>query len=377
MELNNDMALGDVKLCLYFGGFKHVNDIKRGDILMSKDSLPIIVINTEKKYNKMYEIIPEHNESFTIGETQKISLYNTATERIISISLEDYLIKDHEWKKNYYLIQNTINYQRTDIHNDPYLIGMVATSKAPLEMVIKQYLMNKLDSLSKYVNESVDLKLLNLSNINNDEIDQIYKSGMIPNDYLYTSRDNRVRLLQGIMDNKVNNMVPTIKRSRSRSLDRTQKSISKHIRSKSGQKPQVQVRKSLLAKTKDELKRAEPKKVDIRDIKSDTKKAERKDEKKGDQLNSTQPIPIRSKSNIPVLKKDQTTIATKNIESAKQIQFLARGLGYLCVYDGQLTITKPHLQLLKFKINELDMDQSVILHIDKSTQFVTNGCVTL
>lgn len=378
----------DTQLMLYFGGAKCAKHVWRGDILMSAQSQPLVVINTESKYDDLYEITPEYSDPFVIGAEQYITLYNSSIDNVTNVRLTDYLVKDHEWKRNYQLIQNPINFQRSNINNDPYLIGLMVGRNQPIETIIKHYLLTKLDSLSKYVNDSNDLKMLNLSDINNKELDEIHKTKLIPLNYLYNSHDNRMRLLHGIVSQEK----AVIKRSRSRSLDRLSNNNKTHQRSKSGYRPERLSRKA--QDNKDRFASKSPsarRSVVSLNSKSPTTKSSSKaptprtksparEQKNTDQLNTTQPIPIRytehkAKSQIPVLKKEQNTLNIDNDQAAKRIVDLVRGLGFICTYaDDQivlptdLTLKKDPL-VMKFKVKQLALSKSVNIEVNQTIQY--------
>lgn len=407
----------DTPLMLYFGGTKCAKHVWRGDILMSTESQPLVVVNTESKYDDLYEIMPEYSDSFVIGANQYIALYNASVDNVVHVRLADYLIKDHEWKRNYQLIQNSVNFQRSNINNDPYLIGLIIGRNQPMETIIKHYLLTKLDSLSKYVNDSNDLKMLNLSDINNKELDEIYRTKMIPLNYLYNSRDNRMRLLQGIISQEK----AVIKRSRSRSLDRVSnndKLNKTHQRSKSGYRPERMSRKAQMLEQNKErpitkspsrrsviekssttrsttfLRSASSRSASSRSTSSvstpRTKSPASREQKNTDKLNTTQPIPIKPKSQIPVLKKEQNVIKINNDQSAKRIVELIRGLGYICTYsDEQITLptdiqlSKKDITIMKFKTKQLQLNKSINIEINQQNNneqeisFLTGGYIGL
>lgn len=380
----------ETPLLMYFGGAKPAKMLKRGDILMLTNSQPSIVISIESKYDIMHTIVPDIGDSFVIGENQTITCYNGSTDRTISIKLEEYLLKDIEWKRNYQLVQYSVSYQRSNVKNDPYLIGLLVAKYAnTIEETIKFYLLNKLDSLSNFINTN-DLKSLNLSDINNGELDEIYKSGMIPDVYLYNARESRVRLLQGIVaaQKKPN-------RSRSRSLDRDSK---RKVHNRSASMHYQKSGRSLLAKSN--IKLEEKKTVHKRSIsRGGSRTNSPRGAKKSNKLSATQELkftnnsskklnvtdtftPVRNKSLIPVLRKSNDTVINVTNNNARQIEDLIRGLGYSCIRDGNsITIVgygdDPKLVTTKFKTIPNDNDKSINIQLSIMGNLMTSGYIGL
>jgi hypothetical protein len=403
----------DTDIKLYFGGSKQAADIKRGDILMSTTSQPLVVLGIESKHDVMYELRPilPNNNSFILGESHIIELYNTSTDRVIEISIADFLLKDVEWKKNYQLMQSTLNYPFADIKNDPYLIGLiVGSNNMRLEDIIKQYLLNKLDHLSKFVNETNDLKMLNLSDINDKELNNLLETRHIADEYLYNSRDNRMRLLQGILSAQNMNSGRgrsksiVVNKQRSRSLDKKIETESVSSNDSYGKKPKSKVKpeaKKTVARSRTPShSRAftsyahfkKPKPVESKSNMQfnqhsnqysnqySNQNSNQRSKSPKQSLNLTQPIPVvKPKSLIPVLKKENQTI---RINAANmQIIELISSLGYTYLADDTcITLYERNEgnKTLKFKIELYDADdRGVSLILNAKGHLLTNTCINV
>lgn len=404
----------DTDIKLYFGGSKRAADIKRGDILMSTTSQPLVVLGIESKHDTMYELIINNN-SFVLGESHILELYNTSTDRVTEISIADFLLKDVEWKKNYQLMQSTLNYPFADIKNDPYLIGLiVGSNNMKLEDIIKQYLLNKLDHLSKFVNESNDLKMLNLSDINDKELNNLLETRHISDHYLYNSRDNRMRLLQGILSaQNINNgrgrsKSIMVNKQRSRSLDKkietesvsSNDSYNKKPKSKAKPEAKSEMKKTVARSRTPSHSRAftsyahfkKPKPIEAKSNMQFNQHSNMQSNRHSSQnttprskspkqsLNLTQPIPVvKPKSLIPVLKKENQTIRIN--AASMQIIELISGLGYTYLVDD-ISITLYERaegnKTLKFKIESYDEDdRGISLILNAKGHLLTNNCINI
>jgi len=208
----------DTQLLLFFGGMKSAKEVKRGDILMGDDCQPRIVMSTCRGTDPMYEIFPRTGDSFIVNKPHMLTLFNTSTEKTLDISLEDYLNKESMWRKKYKLFSVPVEYPRVETKNDPFMVGVLLGSSVymkTIEDVMKEYLFKKLDGLTKYVNGNTDLKLLSLSNIDNDEIRHLLDHRYIPDEYLYNTRDVRVKLLKGLIEAAKKQEILNHKRSKS------------------------------------------------------------------------------------------------------------------------------------------------------------------
>ena len=200
-EDNDSCMHPDTPILMYFGLVKTLKNIQRGDIIMGDDYQPRVVKDIMIKTCQMYQITPEEGDIFYLSANHMITLYNSISDRIIDIPVDDFINKDAEYKKRYKLYSIPVEYNKVDTKNDPYLIGMILGNKnnAKIENIIKEYLFKRLESLTCLINEQ-NIKQLSLSNMDNDEIHQLINVQYIPNEYIFNNRFNRIRFLKGFID---------------------------------------------------------------------------------------------------------------------------------------------------------------------------------
>lgn len=232
----------NTQILMYLGGMKAAKDIIRGDILMGDDSQPRIVISTNTGRDCMYKITPEYSEPFIVNEPHVITLYNEFTEHTSDIPLNEYLKKSESWKSKHKMFCVPVEYAKVPTKNDPYLVGILLNSKSnTVDEVVKEYLTSRLDNLASYVSGVSDIRTLNLSTIDKNEIAYLLNHRYIPDTYLYNNRENRYKLLRGFIE--VTRERKPVEQQRSRSLERTPNSAGSRT-SSTGSRSRTPVKRS-------------------------------------------------------------------------------------------------------------------------------------
>lgn len=211
----------DTPILMYDGNIKKIQDIKVGDLLMGDDNTPRTILSLARGVDKMYEII-SNNEKYTVNEAHILCLkipsypllkknkyyysvhwvdnnkfnvkkfynnHNTIedaniflntikNQQIIEISVYDYLKLSNRKKKILYTYKTIIDFPEKKITIDPYILGIWIGD-------INTDIYNN-NSNTYFTNELIKLQL-----INNKHIPYIYKCN---------SKDNRLKLLAGIID---------------------------------------------------------------------------------------------------------------------------------------------------------------------------------
>lgn len=161
-------------ILMYNGTIKLVQHIKIGDYVMGPDSKPRKVSELGTGNEEMYEIRPQKGPRYTVNKSHILSLIKNNTNSIINISLEDYLKKSQTFKRSYKgyraeitdfpIYPKTHPFHLNELDEDPYI-----------------YSMNLNDIVEK-----------------NDEGKIIMTQ--IPMKYKCSSRENRIKLLSGLID---------------------------------------------------------------------------------------------------------------------------------------------------------------------------------
>ena len=333
----------DTQILLFFGGIKAAKDIKQGDILIGDDYTPRIVMSTTTGTDKMYKIIPDASEPFIVNEPHVMTLYDKLINCVVDIPLNEFMGKTESYKNRHSLFSIPVEYQRQEIKNDPYMIGVLLNSKSTvIDNILKEYLNNRLENISKYVNGSNTA--LNLNSIDKEELAYLINNRYIPDSYLFNTRDIRYKLLNGFLDSYFHKTKTNITRSKSAertnkkttfARPKTPKPASKPPRVRFENKSQ-DVFMDSLSDTSDqsdlngaEEPKSKHKRATSFRLVSNIISGRDRDNKRLENF----------RSKIPVLKKHELVISIKNKILNEQIKFLIRSLGYSCIAIGdEITI---------------------------------------
>jgi hypothetical protein len=161
----------DTDIMMYSGLNKKVQDIVVGDELMGDDSTPRKVLDLKRGFSTMYKLTTIKGETFTVNDDHILCLIKN--NEIIEIKVKDYLlISDENKNKKYYLYKNGLNFNEINVPVDPYKIGHVLCDE-------------------NYDNKDILIEILNLNFDVNKHIPDIYK---------FNSKENRLKILAGIID---------------------------------------------------------------------------------------------------------------------------------------------------------------------------------
>ena len=210
------------ELILHSGKLKKVEDIKVGDLLMGPDSMPRIVLNTHKGFGPIYKITPTKGESWECNSPHILSLKRTKYYQkngaggkgkmvggdIKNIPLNEYINKSNNFKHIYKLWRTGVEFKYKKVF-DPYLIGLYLADGSKRGSVLccgteKLEAINYVRSVWKKYSEKFDrgawyLSLYNFKDIRINLTDK-QNNRKIPNEYLFNSKENRLKLLAGLLD---------------------------------------------------------------------------------------------------------------------------------------------------------------------------------
>lgn len=210
-------------ILMYDGSIKKVENIIPGDKVMGIDSTARNVLEIGTGREMMYEIIPNRGESFTVNESHILSLKKVGTEKVINISVKEFLMKDKTFQRTHYLYRVPIEFSETYLPIDPYYLGLwlgdgdktnvrITTKDKEIKDYLEVYALNCGQKLIEYsypnrcpsyaitygergghlaVLDSLQSRLKNLGVLNNKHIPFIYKTN---------SRKHRLELLAGLID---------------------------------------------------------------------------------------------------------------------------------------------------------------------------------
>jgi replicative DNA helicase len=243
------------KILMYDGSIKHVEDIIVGDKLMGDDSRPRNVLSLARGIDKLYKIIPlrsgenfivnqEHilvlkknkhiNNRITIDGIRKHVSYKIIKNQETEISVKDYLQRSKFFKHYNKLFKIGVKFKETKVVIDPYFIGLWLADGSSANVGITtpdKEIVKYLYSYAKSLNLKVTKQIINYgknktstySLVREKKFKPTNKSYLggygnvksltsylrklnlinnkhIPNIYKINSRDNRLKLLAGLLD---------------------------------------------------------------------------------------------------------------------------------------------------------------------------------
>ena len=238
----------DTPILMSDGRIKMVQDIIVGDFLMGDDSTPRQVMSLARGVDKMYDIISENGEKYTVNQEHILCLKasgfprinrtrtdNIAVEwiqdntfqsktftirtvaeafyhdilnnkeqnnNIIEIAVKDYLKLPEEkqkWLKGYKV---AVDFPEKQLPFDPYIMGYLLGQQKESITITESNVLNYFTThLVKYNLELLSLGQPNTFTIGGQDFQLLYTENRhIPFIYKCNSRENRLELLAGILD---------------------------------------------------------------------------------------------------------------------------------------------------------------------------------
>lgn len=112
------------KVLMANGTIKKVEDIVVGDFVMGWDSKPKKVLSLGRGQEQMYKVYPTKGRPFVCNKSHILTLQKTGEEKIIDISLKDYLKVSDGLKIRYKLFHASVNFPKQKEPPFPYLLGV-------------------------------------------------------------------------------------------------------------------------------------------------------------------------------------------------------------------------------------------------------------
>lgn len=224
------------KVLLFDGSVKKVEEVKAGDLLMGDDNTPRKVLSLANGTEEMFEVIPMRGESLTVTGDHILSLKHRRsclhkhgkpfndpdTGKVFDISLNDYMKKNNRFKQLNLLYKVPINFPEQKVSIDPYFLGMWlgdgssgSTGVTTMDKEIVDYLQGyakeldlhlslrekKGNTANSYHIVGERLGLPGTNNLLNFMRDyNLINNKHIPQEYKINSRENRLKLLAGLID---------------------------------------------------------------------------------------------------------------------------------------------------------------------------------
>jgi TP901 family phage tail tape measure protein len=217
------------KILLSNGENKKVEDIIVGDKLMGDDNTPRNVLALGRGNEMMYKITMRDGSNYTVNESHILSLKRHAHKKdgrsvplkITNLTVKEYLTKSNDFKVRNLGYKTSIELKEQKVHIDPYLLGLWlgdGNTDSPRFCTMDKEVVDYLAAVSKLHgwNFKEYIQKDNKSNLYSLTKDRICRgkgsftellnkynllgNKYIPKEYLINSRDNRLKLLAGLID---------------------------------------------------------------------------------------------------------------------------------------------------------------------------------
>lgn len=234
------LGLG-TKVMMYDGTFKEVQNVRPGDQLMGPDSKPRNVLSLCRGEEQMYWIHQSNGMSYRVNENHILSLKRVIPARyskktingkrvldktkllkekevnIENISVVDYLSSSNNFKiQTEGYVPERIDFPERQLEIDPYYFGLwladgntsdiKAITNTDVEII--EYLKTVDPELYNNKHSEITYRVTNENSGFNEKFKKIYnltnisslEEKYIPEDYIYNSYENRMKLVAGFID---------------------------------------------------------------------------------------------------------------------------------------------------------------------------------
>jgi serine protein kinase len=208
------------KVLMYDGTFKKVEDLKVGELLMGSNSEPNKILSLGSGTDEMFRIKQNNGNDYIVNSEHILHLWNTDKKETFNVSVKDFLKLTETKQFRSKGIKGSIDFFEKEISIDPYYLGIWLGDGDSLDTKITNRDKEIIEYLHKYA-DSLDLsfhktnsedralthrlgKKIGHGRFNKlkDELKRynLIKNKHIPDDFLYNSRKNRLKLLAGLLD---------------------------------------------------------------------------------------------------------------------------------------------------------------------------------
>ena len=221
----------DTEVVMYDGTLKQIKDIEPGDMVMGVDGSHRMVISVHSGEDDMYEVIQNRSENYTVNSEhlihfkRKVRVWNNSKrsyessgqDEIINMSAKDFHEKSDYWKTKSmgYRVEGW-ELEEKEQKIDPYFLGLWLADGNSNNCNITNPDFEVIDWIEEYV-KTLGLNLNNLSGVTysinkrrrpgerNKLLNLLRSYNLIdnkhiPDNYLYGSKQQRLRLLAGLID---------------------------------------------------------------------------------------------------------------------------------------------------------------------------------
>lgn len=217
----------DTPVLMYDGTIKMVQDVVVGDKLMGPDSKPRNVLSITMGREELFRVTPKKGDSWVCNKSHILSLKRTndgtaLAGTICNVGVTEYLGWSKTHRHIYKQWRSAVDFPEKELLLDPYFLGLwlgdgrtdaptICTADRQIVQYLRDYAWSLGCTLSKYSEPS---KANSYGIVQKDiagsrkrtsiqkamDVYGLFGSKHIPSDFLYNSRENRLRLFAGLMD---------------------------------------------------------------------------------------------------------------------------------------------------------------------------------
>lgn len=214
----------DTIVTMYPYGFKKIQEIKVGDTVMGDDSKPRHVLELFSGKEEMYRIKYHNDTYYDVNASHSLVLVATARNKgckigdIIEVPVKEYANWTHWQKKAFLGLKTGVEYPEIPVLIPPYILGVWLgdgthdkpefTNEDKIVVGIMQlYAEANGLSLTNSNEDDLHYRIINpekggRKNIFLEDLRSynLIRNKHIPKEYLFNSKENRLRLLAGLLD---------------------------------------------------------------------------------------------------------------------------------------------------------------------------------
>ena len=214
------------KVLMHDGSVKNIENVAMGDHVMGPDSLPRLVTSIHYGIDQMYNIVPSNGDIQSVNSNHDIYHafldWKFRSEELKTLTPEEYISVSPAFKSRSKLIKTGVDYPTSELTIDPYWLGLWLGDGAhdkteviseddeiikycldySLRLGCTSYIYAKDDrNNTKSIGITRGAKGLHSNLLKNKLVAlNLWRNKHIPSCYLINSKENRLKLLAGLID---------------------------------------------------------------------------------------------------------------------------------------------------------------------------------
>ena len=197
------------KVVLFDGTLRKVEDVQVGDLLMGDDSMPRRVLSLARGQENMYWVHQNKGISYRVNESHILSLKCSRNESphqkgdVLNVEVRDYLQKSDKFKSNYKGYKVAIELAEKSVEIDPYFMGVwLGDGQAICDTNWSDSLNESWSDFANPTQMASDLQSDTNTTVQKRQLHSLnqFSNKHIPLNYICNSRQNRLKLLAGLLD---------------------------------------------------------------------------------------------------------------------------------------------------------------------------------